>query len=115
MEQRAIAFIGAGNMARSIIAGLVASGYAPDKITATAPSSARREPLARDYGIHTTDNNLSAASDADVIVLAVKPQLMEDVCRPLQILDADADAAPPEDASATDPSSPAAAAADPAR
>ena len=87
MEQRSIAFIGAGNMARSIIAGLVASGYAPDKITATAPSSARREPLARDYGIHTTDNNLSAASDADVIVLAVKPQLMEEVCRPLQILD----------------------------
>ncbi|WEM42708.1 pyrroline-5-carboxylate reductase [Photobacterium sp. DA100] len=87
MEQRSIAFIGAGNMARSIIAGLVASGYAPDKITATAPSPARREPLARDYGIHTTDNNLSAASDADVIVLAVKPQLMEEVCRPLQILD----------------------------
>ena len=87
MEQRTIAFIGAGNMARSIIAGLVASGYAPDKITATAPSPARREPLARDYGIHTTDNNLDAASQADVVVLAVKPQLMEEVCRPLQILD----------------------------
>ncbi|KLV06278.1 pyrroline-5-carboxylate reductase [Photobacterium aquae] len=87
MEQRTIAFIGAGNMARSIIAGLVASGYAPDKITATAPSETRREPLARDYGVHTTDDNLQAASDADVVVLAVKPQLMEEVCRPLQILD----------------------------
>lgn len=87
MEQRTIAFIGAGNMARSIIAGLVVSGYAPEKITATAPSPERREPLARDYGIHTTDNNLQASSEADVIVLAVKPQLMEDVCRPLQILD----------------------------
>ncbi|MGF1680743.1 pyrroline-5-carboxylate reductase [Photobacterium makurazakiensis] len=87
MEQRAIAFIGAGNMTRSIIAGLTASGYAPDKITATAPSAARREPLALDYGIHTSDNNLQAASEADVIVLAVKPQLMEEVCKPLQILD----------------------------
>ncbi|MGF1727834.1 pyrroline-5-carboxylate reductase [Photobacterium nomapromontoriensis] len=87
MEQRTIAFIGAGNMARSIIAGLVASGYAPDKITATAPSPARREPLARDYGIHTTDDNLQAASTADVIVLAVKPQLMAKVCHQLQILD----------------------------
>ncbi|ELR65319.1 Pyrroline-5-carboxylate reductase [Photobacterium marinum] len=87
MEQRSIAFIGAGNMARSIIAGLVSSGYTPDKITATAPSSARREPLARDYGIHTSDDNLHAAELADVIVLAVKPQLMEEVCRPLQVLD----------------------------
>ncbi|UXI01704.1 pyrroline-5-carboxylate reductase [Photobacterium sp. TY1-4] len=86
MEQRSIAFIGAGNMARSIIAGLVHSGYAPDKITATAPSPARREPLARDYGIHTTDDNLRATEQADVIVLAVKPQLMAEVCRPLQAI-----------------------------
>jgi len=84
MEQRSITFIGAGNMARSIIAGLVASGYAADKITATAPSAARREPLARDYGIHTDSDNLRAAGQADVIVLAVKPQLMESVCNELQ-------------------------------
>ncbi|WP_299020488.1 pyrroline-5-carboxylate reductase [uncultured Photobacterium sp.] len=87
MEQRSIAFIGAGNMARSIIAGLVSSGYSPDKITATAPGPARREPLARDYGIHTSDDNLRAAELAEVIVLAVKPQLMEEACRPLQVLD----------------------------
>ncbi|MCG3865765.1 MULTISPECIES: pyrroline-5-carboxylate reductase [unclassified Photobacterium] len=84
MEQRSIAFIGAGNMARSIIAGLVASGYDAKKITATAPSDARREPLARDFGIHTTSDNFNAAQVADVVVLAVKPQLMEDVCKPLQ-------------------------------
>ncbi len=87
MEQRSIAFIGAGNMARSIIAGLVCSGYPADKITATAPGPARREPLARDYGIHTSDDNLLAVEQAEVIVLAVKPQLMEDVCRPLQGID----------------------------
>ncbi|MCW8330547.1 pyrroline-5-carboxylate reductase [Photobacterium sp. SDRW27] len=87
MEQRSIAFIGAGNMARSIIAGLVCSGYSADKITATAPGPDRREPLARDYGIHTSDDNLSAAEQADVIVLAVKPQLMEQVCQPLQAID----------------------------
>ncbi|MGR5149100.1 pyrroline-5-carboxylate reductase [Photobacterium alginatilyticum] len=87
MEQRSIAFIGAGNMARSIIAGLVCSGYPADKITATAPGPARREPLARDYGIHTGDDNLLAAEQAEVIVLAVKPQLMEEVCRPLQGID----------------------------
>lgn len=84
MEQRSITFIGAGNMARAIIAGLVASGYAAEKITATAPSATRREPLARDYGIHTDADNLRAAEQADVIVLAVKPQLMENVCHALQ-------------------------------
>lgn len=87
MEQRSITFIGAGNMARSIIAGLIASGYPANKITATAPSEARREPLARDYGIHTDADNLRAAQQADVIVLAVKPQLMESVCSALQDID----------------------------
>ncbi|WP_087021980.1 pyrroline-5-carboxylate reductase [Thaumasiovibrio subtropicus] len=87
MEQRRIAFIGAGNMARSIIAGLVASDYPAALITATAPSETRRKPLENEYGINTTDDNLTAANDADVIVLAVKPQMMEEVCKPLQILD----------------------------
>ncbi|OAN19440.1 pyrroline-5-carboxylate reductase [Photobacterium jeanii] len=87
MEQRSITFIGAGNMAHSIIAGLVTSGYQPDLITATAPSPERREPLARQYGIHTDDDNLRAAEHADVIVLAVKPQLMASVCEKLQSID----------------------------
>jgi pyrroline-5-carboxylate reductase len=76
MEQRSIAFIGAGNMARSIIAGLIASGYDASKITATAPSKTRLAPLSDDFGIHTDNDNLRAAQQADVIVLAVKPQLI---------------------------------------
>ncbi|WP_281223575.1 pyrroline-5-carboxylate reductase [Photobacterium sanguinicancri] len=84
MEQRSITFIGAGNMAHSIIAGLVTSGYNANLITATAPSAERREPLARQYGIHTDDDNVRAAEHADVIVLAVKPQLMACVCEKLQ-------------------------------
>ena len=87
MEQRSIAFIGAGNMARSIIAGLIASGYDASKITATAPSETRLAPLSRDFGIHTDSDNLRAAQQADVIVLAVKPQLMAEVCLPLQAVD----------------------------
>ncbi|WP_336941793.1 pyrroline-5-carboxylate reductase [Vibrio cholerae] len=87
MEQRSIAFIGAGNMARAIIAGLIASGYAADKIIATAPSLTRREPLEAQYGIRTTSDNLAAVQQADVVVLAVKPQLMAEVCKPLQAVD----------------------------
>lgn len=84
MEQRKIAFIGAGNMARAIIAGLVASGYDAKKITATAPSDTRLTPLAHDFGIQTSSDNVNAVNHADVVVLAVKPQLMADVCQPLQ-------------------------------
>ncbi|WP_038218857.1 MULTISPECIES: NAD(P)-binding domain-containing protein, partial [Vibrio] len=54
MQQRNITFIGAGNMAKAIIAGLVASGYPADRITATAPSETRRKPLESACGIHTT-------------------------------------------------------------
>lgn len=84
MEHKKIAFIGAGNMVRSIVAGLVASGYPAKNITATAPSETRRLPLEQDYGIQTTSDNLAAAQDADVVVLSVKPQMMADVCKPLQ-------------------------------
>ncbi|WP_117233802.1 pyrroline-5-carboxylate reductase [Vibrio maerlii] len=87
MTPRNIAFIGAGNMVRSIVAGLVGSGYPAEHITATAPSETRRLPLEQDYGIKTTSDNVQAASNADVVVLSVKPQMMEDVCKPLQAID----------------------------
>ncbi|NLS12882.1 pyrroline-5-carboxylate reductase [Vibrio sp. SM6] len=87
MEQKTIAFIGAGNMARSIIAGLVASGYPAALITATDPNDAQREQLAQQYGVNTTADNVTAATDADVVVLAVKPQLMETVTKEFQTID----------------------------
>lgn len=76
MEHKKITFIGAGNMARSIIAGLLASGYPASFITATGPSQDKRDFLANQYGINTTGDNAESAHDADVIVLSVKPQMM---------------------------------------
>ncbi|MCA4022396.1 pyrroline-5-carboxylate reductase [Vibrio vulnificus] len=87
MEHKNIAFIGAGNMVRAIVSGLVADGYPADKITATAPSETRRLPLEQQFGIQTTSDNFMAATQADVIVLSVKPQMMEEVCKPLQSVD----------------------------
>ncbi|UPQ87692.1 pyrroline-5-carboxylate reductase [Vibrio sinaloensis] len=84
MEHKKIAFIGAGNMVSAIVAGLVADGYPSDLITATAPSPTRRLPLEQKYGIHTTSDNLRAVDDAQVVVLSVKPQMMEQVCEPFQ-------------------------------
>ncbi|WP_261817475.1 pyrroline-5-carboxylate reductase [Vibrio gallicus] len=87
MEHRTIAFIGAGNMARSIIAGLVGSGYPAQSITATAPSPDKRDALAATYGIHSSQDNLAAVAAAEVVVLSVKPQLMQQVISPFSALD----------------------------
>lgn len=87
MEHRNIAFIGAGNMTRSIIAGLISSGYPKDKITATNPSTEKLDHLSQCYGIHTSTDNLQAAQQADVIVLVVKPQMMAMAAEPLQQID----------------------------
>lgn len=79
MAQRRIAFIGGGNMASSLIGGLVADHYPADRITVTDPSADKREQLEQRFGIHAEEDNAAAAGAADVVVLAVKPQLMREV------------------------------------
>ncbi|MBR2514923.1 MAG: pyrroline-5-carboxylate reductase [Halomonas sp.] len=75
-----ITFIGAGNMAGAIIGGLIESGVAPSDITATAPNESELASLKQRLGVNTQTNNNAAVKDADVVVLAVKPQIMRDVC-----------------------------------
>ncbi|WP_192459146.1 pyrroline-5-carboxylate reductase [Musicola keenii] len=83
MEHRNIAFIGAGNMAQAIIAGLIDGDYPADNISVSAPTPTRRDALAQRYGITSSADNVGCAQRADVIVLAVKPQLMAEVCADL--------------------------------
>jgi pyrroline-5-carboxylate reductase len=78
-----IAFIGGGNMARGLIGGLIARGADPSLITVSEPDSAARDRLVRDFKVMVTVNNLGAVDSAAVVVLAVKPQLMAQVVRPL--------------------------------
>jgi pyrroline-5-carboxylate reductase len=80
MTIRNISFIGAGNMTKSIVEGLVANGYSPENIMASNPSTAKLDQLKDTLGIGTTQNNAEAINFADVVVLSVKPQLMEAVC-----------------------------------
>ncbi|MEC5344403.1 pyrroline-5-carboxylate reductase [Brenneria populi] len=84
MQQRKIAFIGAGNMAQAIVVGLIDKGYPARNISVCAPSGKHRDALAAKYGITSSADNIRSAQDADVIVLAVKPQMMADVCQPLR-------------------------------
>lgn len=79
MKSTEIGFIGAGNMANSLIRGLIAKGSKPENIWASDLDDSKLTLLAEDCGIRTGDN-ADIAKSADVIVLAVKPQVMKDVC-----------------------------------
>lgn len=78
-----IAFIGAGNMARAIAVGLANSGVAGSNIIIANPSLERRQVLAADVGGQHTESNLEAAEFADIVVLSVKPHLIQSVCQEL--------------------------------
>jgi pyrroline-5-carboxylate reductase len=84
MSTPRIAFIGAGNMAASLIAGLRAEGFDEGRITASARSEDTRQHISSTYGIATFADNAEAAKGADIIVLAVKPQVMKGVCEALR-------------------------------
>ena len=75
----ALAFIGGGNMARSLIGGLLSRGWTPDRIHVADPHAPSREALAREFGVAVHAVNLEAASQARVWLLAVKPQMMHSV------------------------------------
>lgn len=77
---RKLALIGAGNMAEALLRGLLASGLFPARdVLATAPRAERRSQLETAYGIRVSADNCEAAAQADVLVLAVKPQILDSV------------------------------------
>jgi len=83
MKQTPIAFIGGGNMARSLIGGLIAGGSDPGQLWVAEPNAEQRHLLHSRFGVHTSADNLDIAANADVVVLAVKPQVLQGVARQL--------------------------------
>ena len=77
-----ISFIGGGNMAQALIGGLVARGLAPTRITVSDPVEGVRDLLA-EKGVQVTTDNAAAILVADVVVFAVKPQVLSQVLKPL--------------------------------
>ena len=81
LDNKKISFIGGGNMAQALISGLVSCGVKPSLITVADPSSEAREQLAA-KGLNTVDPTADAKAaviGADIVVLAVKPQVLKAV------------------------------------
>ncbi len=82
MTTAKIRFIGGGNMATSLIAGLIADGYAPQEIQVSDPDPERRQ-LLQALGVQTLESNLEGLAEAQTLVLCVKPQMAARVCAEL--------------------------------
>ena len=84
MKHKNIVFIGAGNMAGAIISGLLSKGYPASAIRATTRSAESAMCAGQRLGIEVSTDNHAAIQWADVVVLAVKPQMLADVCHSIQ-------------------------------
>jgi pyrroline-5-carboxylate reductase len=82
--QARLSFIGAGVMAESMIAGLLKRGLVnPGQIVASHPRGDQRARLSERFGIDLVESNLQAAQDADIVLLTIKPQVLQTVMRQL--------------------------------
>lgn len=87
MAHSRISFIGAGNLARNLIAGLLRQGHPADRILVSTRTPESRAALVREFGVVAVASNLEAARAAETVVLAVKPQVLGGVCEELSALD----------------------------
>jgi pyrroline-5-carboxylate reductase len=82
LADHTIGFIGAGNMAEALMRGLVRGGHvAADRVNASGPRRERLDELAKSYGVATTQDNREVARKASLVVLSVKPQILDKVLR----------------------------------
>jgi pyrroline-5-carboxylate reductase len=73
---RRLAFIGGGNMAAALISGLTKRGLQPKRLVVADPNQDQLKRLVREYAVDTAADNAAAVQGAEVVVLAIKPQLM---------------------------------------
>jgi pyrroline-5-carboxylate reductase len=78
-----ITFVGGGNMANALIAGLLRQGYAPGSIRVIEPLAQNRERLSAEYGVRCLEAASGDALQCEVLLLAVKPQQMREALAPL--------------------------------
>ena len=84
MDYGKVAYVGGGNMARALAGGMLAAGYEPGHLLISEPLQEQRRKLAAELpGAVVLEHNEDAVRDAECVVLAVKPQILSDVCKPL--------------------------------
>ena len=82
LANRTIATVGSGVMAEAMVAGLLRSALVePSQVVASHPRAERRDHLAREYGIRVVAGNVAAVDGADVVLFAIKPQMLGKVGR----------------------------------
>jgi pyrroline-5-carboxylate reductase len=81
MKPERITFIGGGNMASSLIGGLVADGYDPQTLIVSEPDPVKRNALSERFGVRTSADSVAALAGSRTAVLCVKPQVARQVCR----------------------------------
>lgn len=78
LRKKKIAVLGSGNMGEALVKGLLRAGKAtPEALVCSDPRAERREELHKAYGVQVTADNRAAAAQADIVVIAVKPQIIE--------------------------------------
>jgi pyrroline-5-carboxylate reductase len=82
LKDKTLCFLGSGNMGEALVSGLVQSGSSrPENIVCTDVREERLEELRSRYGVKTTTDNLEAVRASEVVIYAVKPQLMAEVLK----------------------------------
>jgi pyrroline-5-carboxylate reductase len=81
MNTQKIGFIGGGNMASSLISGLIASGHSPQDLWVSDINQDALKVLAKNLNVNTSTNNDEIINAVDVVVLAVKPQILSTVAK----------------------------------
>jgi pyrroline-5-carboxylate reductase len=84
LKGRRVAFVGCGTMAEAIMSILLKGKLIqPDQIAGSEPVGGRRAELSAKYGVHLVESNREAAAGADVVLLTIKPQSLDQVMRDL--------------------------------
>jgi pyrroline-5-carboxylate reductase len=81
MKTKKIGFIGGGNMASSLMSGLIASGHPAEQLWASDINADTLSQLAETLNVNTSGNNDDILNEVDVVVLAVKPQVLAEVAK----------------------------------
>jgi pyrroline-5-carboxylate reductase len=82
LKDKTLCFLGSGNMGEALVSGLVQSGSArPENIICTDVREERLEELRARYGVKTSADNLEAVRASEIVIYAVKPQLMAEVLK----------------------------------